>query len=165
MGLRAKFALKIDIVATESSDLGNRSYAFNEVRGTTFTDGTGANKADVAFEDQRSLADGLDETLDLHDGSLLDVLKNALTMDILRAMYIKNRSTSASLLIGGAVANAMGLFSDSSDAFVLKPGGEKFVTAPDANGVDLTTDAHLKLAHNGDGTDALVYDIILVGED
>lgn len=162
MGCRAKFQININALLTVARDLGNGSYPIDVPRGCTLTDGTGDNQCDGMFDDQRSLADGLDETLDLGDGSLEDGLGQVVTLAALKILYIKNNSSDASLLVGGAAANAIGLFSDPSDVAVILPGGERYISAP-LSGVDISSDAHLKLAHNGDGTSALVYDIIAVG--
>ena len=166
MALTANCEVKMTLSYTKTTDLGTVPYVLNLGRGRTFTNGTGANKADVLFDDQRTLADGADETLDLRDGTLTDTLGVALTMDILRYLYIKNGSTDANLLIGGAAATPIGLFADAaSDILSLPPGGEFVFFAPNATGIDLTTNAHLKLAHSGVGTSTLTYDIIAVGED
>ena len=164
--LTANLALNMTLTYTKTTDLGTVPYTLNLGRGKTFTNGTGANKAEVLFDDQRTLADGASETLDLRDGTLTDALGVAVTMDILRALYIKNGSTDAGLLIGGAVATPVALFGDSAtDILTLPPGGEFLFIAPNATGIDLTTNADLKLAHNGVGSSTLTYDIIVVGED
>jgi hypothetical protein len=165
MALTANFALNMTLTYTKTTDLGTVPYTLNLGRGKTFTNGTGANKAQVLFDDQRTLADGANETIDLRDGTLTDALGVAVTIDILRALYIKNGSTDASLLIGGAAGTQLGLFNDVTDVLKLPPGGEFLFIAPDATGVDLTTNADLKLAHDGTGTSTLTYDIIVVGED
>jgi hypothetical protein len=163
--LAAKFGINININYTGTPDIGSTGHVVHETLGMTLTDGTGANKGDVCFDDYRTLADGANETLDLHDGSLTDPLGTALTMDIMRGLYIKNTSTDASLLIGGAAATQLGLFADVSDILTLPPGGEFVFTAPDATGVDVTTNADLKLEHNGTGTSSMIYHIVVVGED
>jgi len=38
-------------------------------------------------------------------------------------------------------------------------------TAPDATGLDVTTNKNLKLEHDGTGSDDLVYRIVLIGVD
>ncbi len=165
MALTANFALNMTLTYTKTTDLGTVPYTLNLGRGRTFTNGTGANKADVLFDDQRTLGDGANETLDLHDGTLTDALGVAVTLDILRALYIKNGSADANLLIGGAVGTQVALFGDAAtDILKLPPGGEFLFIAPNATGVDVTTNADLKLAHDGTGTSTLTYDIIVVGE-
>lgn len=166
MALTAKMDLPLNLTYTAAKDLGTATHQITQSRGLTFTNGTGANKADVMFDDKRTLADSASEELDLQDGSLTDSLGTALTMDILRAIYIKNTSTDATLQIGGAAATQLAIFADpASDILELPPGGEFFYTAPNAAGIDTTTNAHLKLADDGSGAAGLDYEIIVVGED
>lgn len=166
MALTANLALNMLLTYTKATDLGTVPYTLNLGRGKTLTNGTGANKADVLFDDQRTLADGANETLDFHDGTLTDSLGVALTMDILRALYIKNGSADAGLIIGAAAGTQLGLFGTiATDTLIIKPGGEFLWIAPDATGLDVTTNSDLKLTHDGTGTSTLTYDIIVVGED
>ena len=165
MALTAKMILDINIAYTSAKDLATASHQISLPRGLTLTNGTGANKGDVCFDDSRTLADGANETIDLHDGTLTDSLGNAVTFDILRGIYVKNNSSDASLYIGGAAATQLGLFADTSDKLKLPPGGEFLFTAPDATGVDVTTNADLKFEHDGTGSSTLTYDIIVLGED
>jgi len=165
MALTSKWDINFKITYTGSKDLANPTQQLTLSRGMTLTDGAGADKGDVMFDDQRTLAEGANETIDLHDGSLTDSLGRAVTFDIVRRIYIKNGSSEASLLIGGAAATQLGLFNDTSDILKLPPGGEFLMTAPDATGIDVTTNAALKFEHDGTGTSSLTYDIIVVGED
>lgn len=166
MALTAKMDLALNLAYTAVKDLGTATHQITQDRGLTFTNGTGANKADVCFDDKRTLADLASEELDLQDGSLTDSLGTALTMDIMRAIYIKNTSSDATLLIGGATATQLAIFSTpATDILKLGPGGEFFYTAPSATGIDTTTNAHLKLADDGSGAAGLDYEIIIVGED
>ena len=165
MSLVAKIAIALNITNTNSLDLSTPSDVIDLVRGVNLKDGTGANQAQVLFHDTRTLADGANETLDIQDGSLTDAFGTAVTIEKLKALYIKNNSTNANLLIGGAASNAIGLFSDSTDKAVVKPGGEYLVTAPDSTGLDTSINASIKIAHDGTGSSSLTYDIIAVGVD
>ena len=157
--------LSLNIMHTKASDLNTLKDEIVLSRGLTLANGTGANQADTVFHDNRTLADGANETLDLNDGTLSDQFGDAVTLDILKTIYIKNNSSDASLLIGGAAATQLGLFADGTDILTLRPGGEFFMTAADANGIDTTTNPDLKMAHNGTGTSSLTYDIIVIGVD
>ena len=164
--LTAKMLLKILISYSIDRDLTTTEHPIYLERGITLTDGTGANKGDACFDDTRTLADGANETLDFGDGTLTDSLGTAFTLDILRGLYIKNNSTDSGLLIGGAAATQLGLFSAVNDILLLPPGGEFFFTAPNATGLDTTTNNSLKIEHDAAGAAAaLTYDIIVVGED
>lgn len=165
MSLTAKLNILLNITHTKDLDLNTLRDAINLTKGVSLANGTGANQADAIFHDSRTLADGANETIDLHDGSLEDAFGDALTLDKLKAIYIKNNSSDAYLHIGGAAATQLGLFNDVSDILKLPPGGEFLMTAPDANGIDVSTNSDLKLAHDGTGSSSLTYDIIAVGVD
>ena len=165
MSLTLKIALSFGINYQKTVGLGNVSANFGLSKGVTLDDLTPAAAADVVFQDNRTLADGTNETLDIHDGSLSDAFGDAVTIDELKMIYIKNNSADANLLIGGAAATQLGLFSDVSDVLVLRPGGELLLTAPAVAGIDVTTNADLKIAHDGTGSDSLTYDIIIAGSD
>ncbi|KKK55402.1 hypothetical protein LCGC14_3074910 [marine sediment metagenome] len=164
MALTAKMILNILIDYTSTRDLGTATLPIQLSRGITLTDGTGANKGDICFDDNRTLADGANETIDVR--SITDAYGTALTFDILRGLYIKNNSTDSGLLIGNAAATQLGIFSVATHILLLPPGGEFFMTWPDATGLDTTTNKDLKLEHDAVGAAvSLTYDIILVGED
>ena len=161
----AQVLINIKATLTNSLDLATSASTLNTSRGPTLANGTGANQVNMVFHDQRTLADAANETLDLNDGSLTDALGVALTLETLKVLYIKNTSVDANLLIGGAGANSIGLFGDVSDIISLPPGGELLITAPDATGIDISTNSDLKLEHDGTGSSNLVYDIIALGVD
>ncbi len=163
MTLTAKIPIAFNITNTKDVDLSTVRDFFNDTRGKNFTDGTGANQVDTLFHDNRTLADGANETLDLADGSLSDAFGDAVAIDELKVVYIKNNSTDANLLIGAAGATSIALFGDVSDTLSLPPGGEFLFIAPDANGVDITTNADLKIEHDGTGSSSLTYDILVAG--
>lgn len=165
MALTAKMVLNINIDYTSARDLGTATLPIQLARGLTLTDGTGANKGDICFDDTRTLADGANETIDVR--SITDAYGTALTFDIIRGLYIKNNSTDSGLLVGAAAATQLVLFAaPASDILLIPPGGEFFMTWPDATGLDTTVNKDLKLEHDAVGAAvSLTYDIIIVGED
>jgi len=166
MSLTTRIALGFDLLYQATTDLGTPQDRVTLNRLIELANGIGANQANMVFRGSRSLADGADETLDLYSsGTLLDPLRYALTMEKLKVLYIKNTSTEANLLIGGAETTPVLLFDDPTDIFKLRPGGIFLTTAPDADGIDLTTNKDLKLAHDGTGTSDLAYEIIAIGVD
>ena len=167
MALTAKMTLRLLIDYNVTRDLATTTHPIDLSRGMTLTNGTGANKGDVCFDDTITIADGAsDSTLVLNDGSLTDSLGTALTMDILRGMYLKNNSADAGLIIGAAGATQLAIFgTPATDTLLLPPGGEIFWTAPNATGLDVTANDTLKLEHDGTGSDTMDVDVIFVGED
>lgn len=166
MSLTAKFLFALNIVHTKDLGLVAARIALTNTLGPSFTDGTGANEVEVLYFATNALADAANHELDFLDGSLEDAYGDAITISKLKALYIKNLSTSANLLIGAAAATQLGIFADgASDKLSLPPLGEFFWSAPDATGLDTSVNAHLKFEHDGTGDSAPGYDIIAVGVD
>lgn len=164
MALTANFALNINWSLSKSLDLSEPKDSKALSRGPSFTNGTGANQADAIWHDKRTLGDGANETLDL--ASQTDGLGTAITISKLKALYIKNKSSDANLKIGAAAATPVALFADAaSDILLLPPGGEFLFTAPNATGLDISTNSNLKLEHDGTGESSLDYEIIAAGVD
>jgi hypothetical protein len=165
MALTATMNKKFLTQFTGPLDLSTPIDELNLDRSIVFTNGTGANQANMIFHDQRTLADAANEVLDLYaSGTLKDPLGTVLTMAKLKFLFIKNGSADANLLIGGATT-PVGLFNVATDVLKLPPGGQFEWTAPNAAGLDLSTNKNLKLAHDGTGSSTLTYDIIAIGID
>lgn len=167
MTLSATATLGIRLTSAQIQDLdfgADVTDRMDEARGKAFTSGTGANNINVFWRDQRAIAQAATETLALHDGSLTNGLGNAVTMDALKAIYVKNTSTALTLSIGG-VATGVPLQSDPTTVTIdIPPGGEFLMTAPNATGWDVTTNEDLKMtASAGSGT--LTYDVAVWGVD
>lgn len=163
MALTADMQIILDWEYTNPADLSTPDDTKRLIRGKRFANGTGANQANFMFSDQRTLTDGANETLQISDSSLTNVLGVSVDFAKLKMMYVRNNGTEASLLIGGAASTQLGIFSDGTDILVLPPGGEFYWSAPAAAGLDVTTNEDIKFAHDGTGTASLTYDLILVG--
>lgn len=165
--LTAKMILQINIDYSLGRDLATTTHPIQFNSGITLTDGTGASKGDVCYDDTITIANaGSDSTLVLNDGTLTDSLGVALTMDIVRGFYLKNNSSDAGLIVGAAAATQLVIFgTPATDTLLIKPGGLIFWTAPDVTGLDVTTNDTLKLTHDGGGSSTMDVDVIFVGED
>lgn len=170
LALTGKVSVMLSLTQTNALDLSTPSDSLAVNKSRTITSGTGADQSDLLWHDQRTLTNGGTESLDLHGGTLTGGF-GAVTFDKLKGIYIANYSTENSLQIGGAAANAVGLFDDTTDILVLPPASatnkpSKFLfEAPAAAGIDVTTNDELKIAHSGDTTNSLTYDIAVWGED
>jgi len=164
MSLKINLDLNLRVEHSKSIGLGSVYNNFTLSRGHVLGDGTEDYSADTIYQGERALAYATSETLDVNDGSLTDSFGDSVTLATLKAIYVKNNSDDASLLIGGAAANQIGLFNDVSDILKLRPGGEILLTSPDDNGVDVSTNSELKFEHDGTGTDSLTYEIIISGD-
>lgn len=164
MAITAKITINPYTVDDNLDELSRLVDTLNLSRGITFTQGVGANQVNMIFHDQRTLADAANETLAFNDGSLTNKVGISITMDIVKAIYIKNTSVDADLIIGNATL-PMPIFGSGAHTLNLPPGGEFVFIAPDANGVDITSNDELKFEHDGTGTDNLIYDLIVMGVD
>ena len=129
--------------------------------------GTAADKADDVWHDQRTLAVGATEDLDV-SGDMENAFGDLFTPLRIKAIFIKTSvGSTANLLMGGAAANQFStMFGDATDVLVVRgAGGGIMLMAPDATGYVVTpaTGDILKMTHDGSTTDDLVYDIILIG--
>lgn len=156
--------LKVSLQATlrKSLDLATAQDPLNFTQTLTLTNGTGANQADQSWHDQRSLASSAYEELDVN-GVLADAFGDTLTLARVKVLYVRNLSSDDALLIGGAAANALGLFSDNSDKLKLPPGGILLITAPDATGIAVGSNDKLRLEHSGQTSTSLDYEIVIIG--
>lgn len=164
MAITAKIGINPYCVDDNLDELSRLVDTLNLSRGITFTQGVGANQVNMIFHDQRTLTDGSNETLAFNDGSLTNKVGISITMDILKAVYVKNTSVDASLILGNAVS-PIGFFGAGTHTAVIKPGGEWVFVCPDVNGIDITTNDEIKFEHNGVGVDNLIYDLIVMGVD
>ena len=153
------------ITATKALDLTTVRDALSWTDKTTISDGTGANQADLIWHDQRTLASGANEELDLA-GSLSDAFGDTVTFAKIKAMLITNPDTASTLKVGGAASNAWATWvANSTDIIVIRPGGRFYIEAPDANGYAVTagTGDKLKILHGAESSIAINYKIAILG--
>jgi hypothetical protein len=138
-------------------------------RTRTITTGTGADQADVVWHSHRTLTNGATEALSLHGGTLADVY-GAVVFDKVKGLAVLNYSTTNHLDLGGSGATALRLFTATTGILAL-PAATSItkptvflLEAPAADGIDVTTNDTLKVAHGGDTTNSITYDIVLWGE-
>jgi hypothetical protein len=134
----------------------------NLARGQNFADGVLTENVNLIYDDEGSIGDGASVVLNLHDGSLTNKLSQSIAIDALKAIYIKNTSVDAGLVVGGGTTPLL-LFSDPSDKIIVKPGGTLLLIAPNVTGWDITTNCLLKLEHDGVGSSALIYELVVAG--
>ena len=157
------FGASVSGSATKMAELSTLTDIISQTMNVTFSKGVEANQADGFFHDERTLADGANETLDLTDSSLTDKLGEPINFSKLKALVIVNTSIDACLLIGGAVSAQMALFNAVTEKLKLRPGGVFMFLCPDLAGVDISVNAKLKLEHDGTGTSTLIYRIMALG--
>jgi len=147
----------LDLSSTLDTIQRNKSYSF--------TDGAGADQADVHWSDERTLSASATEDLDLA-GGLTDAFGAAITFARIKAIYIEADSANTNnVLLGGAAANAfVGPFGAAAHTIAVRPGGAVLLVAPDATGYVVTagTGDLLRVGNSGAGT-SVKYRIVVVG--
>lgn len=166
--LRTTVKAAIAVNGGKSVDLlGELQFALSKALTLSLNFGTGSGKSNQAWFDQRVLANGTSEELDLASG-LTNVFGHACVFTKIHAILIINQtvaSAAATLQIGGAVANSFdGPFVDSTDKLALEAGCPFLVVSEAGWTVTAGTGDLLKI-ENMDGVNEATYDIVIVGEE
>jgi len=135
----------------------------------SFTHGTGAGACNLYVCQQRTLAASTSETLNLFDGSLVGIAREATgfaTIKFIQVFLIPNPSGATgatSITIGNAAADVQALWfgGDTHTASVFKDGPAFQQGDPTGKTVD-NTNKNL-LITNADGTNAATYQILIAG--
>lgn len=161
-----KFRVISDFKYSSTLDIGTAIHNVLVDAGTLFTNGEGANQAEVAFTDQRTLAASTGEDLDLSGTSLQDAFGNNVAFTSIKVMIVSAASGNTNnVLVGGASATAFSAFvSDPTDEVVIVPGGTFVLIAPSAAGYAVSAGATdlLRIENSSSGT-SVTYDITLIG--
>lgn len=131
-----------------------------------WTDGDAADKAEIVYMDSDSVAASGTDAYDLA-GGLADAFGNTLTFTKLKAIYVRNKSTTAGdVLRVTRPTNGVPFLTTAGDAAELGPGGILCLVNPSAAGWTVTA-ATGDLIHiiEAGGANTVSYDIILVGTD
>ncbi len=132
----------------------------------TFTNGEGADKAEVVFHDTRTLASSATEDLDLY-GSLTDAFGNTMNFSKIKMIHVSAATGNTNNVeVGGAASNQfLGIYKDASDISVLRPGAWLAWCVPDATGMTVTSGTAdlFKVANSGAGS-SVSYNIVVIGE-
>lgn len=159
----AGMVLAIASTFTKEEDLGNVPATLTLNRGATFTNGEGANQANRIFADTRS-TDDTGETLNPLDGGVLkDAHGDVLTIEKVKALYLRNNDAAKSLHVGGGASLDWPIIANTSDIIVIPPGGELLIIAPNSDGIDISTNKNLKIKSATAGS--ISYDIIIIAVD
>jgi hypothetical protein len=126
--------------------------------------GTGNGKADLVFQDRRTLTASSSENLDLA-GVLTGPLGDVLTFVKVRAIIVAAAAANTNdVVIGGAATNAFtGPLGATTHTIAVQAGGSIVLTAPTAGwAVTASTGDIIKVLNGGAGT-PVTYDIVIVG--
>ncbi len=128
-----------------------------------WTYGTGANQINVMWHDSRT-TDDTGETHDIYaGGSLINSFGDALTMEAIKILLVRNTHATLTLEILGTVSTGLDIVADASDIIELPPGGIFYWDCPTAAGIVTITNKDLKFACKTAAT--ISYDVAIAGLD
>jgi len=146
--------------------------AINKTWQLKLTDGEGAEKGNQLWADQRTLALAGTDLLDMY-GVLTNTKGATVNFTKIRAIILASIVGNLSTVeYGGAASNAWyPFFKNSSDIGVIPLPGATYpafvcLTAPDVNGfaVGAASADIFQIAHGGENSSDITYDIIIIGE-
>jgi hypothetical protein len=143
-------------------DLETLSEEFAQDWQVPFTPGADSGQVNKQFDDERSLGDGANESLDL-SGVLLDAFGAVLAFTKIKILAIKNKSATQTLSVGGVASNGFVTWvGDPTDIVKIGPGAMALLIC-DPVGVTVTagTGDLLKIANSAGA--ACIYDIFIAG--
>ena len=149
---------------TSSIDLGNLSQSVNYNKSYSFTDGTGADQANMIWLDTRTLTASSSEDLDLA-GGLTNAFGTTLTFTKIKGlMIVASSSNTNNVLVGGDAAGISTWVGNVNDLVVVRPGGTFCLVASDSTAYAVTgTTADILQIANSAGSSSVTYDIIVIG--
>jgi hypothetical protein len=156
-------SLQSVVSATETKASGlipSASASLRVDKTVSLENGTGANQADVLWQDQRTLT-ATSEELDLA-GILAGIYGPTLTFAKVKGLYIENTNiaTGAVLTVGGAAANAfVNWVGDVTDKIKIGPGGHLQLASP-VDGYAVGAGDKLKIDA---GAATIIYKIVILG--
>lgn len=160
--LNSTVSVTVQAISAKTGTLSNPRDVLTKSIQKSLTNGTGSNQADKIFRDQRTLADGANESLDLA-GVLTDPFGSTLTFAKVKAVIIENLSTTQTLTVGGAASNQfINWVGTATDTIKIPPGGVFAICAPLAGyAVTAGTGDLLKILNSAGAS--CIYNVIIIG--
>jgi hypothetical protein len=162
--LNAQILLQLLATENSSSDLSTTVRRTNVSESLTFTNGTGANQAQIVWSDSRTIAAGSNESIDLLS---LDDDRGTLVFSAIKAIYVRATGASSVFWTGFGVGDDWDtgpLQAPAASGLFIPPGGLLLVTNPSAAGWAVAAPSNEIAIQNSSETAAATYDIILIGE-
>jgi hypothetical protein len=164
MSLSVRALLQLTATLTSASDLTTAEAPVSIGKQQNFTNGAGADQADLIWTDRRTVAASSTDSLDLA-GSLTDVFGATLTFARIKLIYVSAASGNTNNVnVTRPASNGVPLFLAAGDGIAVKPDGAFVWIAPDASGVAVTasTGDLIDIVNSGAGS-SVTYDIVVVG--
>jgi hypothetical protein len=171
MSLSATVKASVSATQTRVLDIANGSASFNPALSISYSDGAGANQADLIWSDTRTIiASGTDE-LDLTGlaGSpqvaMTDVYGQTVTFARVKAIYVAAAAANTNNVnVVRPASNGFALFLAAGDGIALAPGDVFQWASPTAAGKVVTGgSADLLNLINSAGSTTVTYTIVIIG--
>jgi hypothetical protein len=155
----------------KTADLGNGSQVTALSTAATFTNGSGADKVNMTWSDERSINASSSDDLDLY-GVLTDIFGDTINAAVVRGFTISNLNTNNTLSVGAAASNPwVAPFGGATHTVTVRQATAnnaasiQFI-APDATGYAVANGSSdtLRVTNNSEVAEAAIYQIGLLIE-
>lgn len=160
--LRGRIEVNADFTYSNVNDVQRTNQNASLNYSQDYTNGTGDEQADKLWTTEYTQSAAV--TIDLA-GSLTDIYGTTLTFTKIRAIVIKNLSTTTgfNLLVGGAASNAFSTpFADATDKVKVPPGGCLVLAAP-LDGFAVTAGTGDQLKMDPGGSNQVNWEVQIIG--
>lgn len=150
---------------TNALDLTTPSDAISADYSKTYSNGTGANQANMWWHDQRTLTASATEDLDMA-GSLTSVFGTTITFTSIKGLFVYAASGNTNdVQVTRPASNGVPWLMAAGDGIALKPGAWVAWFDPSANGAAVTggTGDLITFTNSAGGT-SVTYDVFILGE-
>ena len=174
MNVQTSLSLVMNCTATDTADLTSTapSAVIQAKRIQTMISGTGADQADVVYADSATMIADAFADYDL-SGTVKDIYGDNVVMARVKAVYVKNTSTTASIIKVGGGSNGAGLnafdtwitstAADGSEGVLLAPDACILLWSPGATAWVVTAGTDDLLSIEEQSTLAASFDLVVVG--
>lgn len=167
MTLTARLNLRGTFDISSTLDLGIDAFAGRFFPDLEWSDGAGANQANLVFADTRTIVASATDSLDLAGGSLLDPQRNTLTFARIKALWVRAapaNNAANNVVVTRPASNGVPLFSAAGDALALRAGEVFTWSSQTASGVVVTAGTGDLIDFvNSAGTNSVNYDVVILG--
>jgi hypothetical protein len=166
MSLSGSIALQIQGILQNTRDLGSANVTETLAQRVTITNGATANKATQVWADTRALTASGTEAIDL-SGALTNGVGGTVAFTrVIGLGVVASSSNGSTITLGGAASNAWEVWAGAAgDTVKVRPGGALFLTAPDATGLVVATNADQLKVLNDSTAATASYSILLIGSE
>jgi len=151
VALSSTVSISIRAAHTGTSGLGAVQDQINKTKEYTLADGTTANKADLVYSTNPTIAASSSTTINLATGSLKDSFGASFAFVRVKVLYVANKATTetnTTLTVGDATNPISTFFGGTNPTLKIPGGGTALLVAPlaTAYGVTATTADSIKIA-------------------